>query len=429
MATSQLVQNSLENKLNNNRDYSNYVDPEKARQYFETSDMLRANADKYNLNPFSSTSNYGLNNNQSTSYNTGALINPNLNNLNTSYTGSKNLNYDTSNLTTQLQNISNKIGNYANNLTSKEEYLSNLTSRITELINKQKQATVDQYNMAYQNEMDQLNYAKDQATKTAKEQQRKIAGTKAQQLLSLDKALAKQGLSGSGEAISNRLALDIASEENSNNIGLNLQDKLSEYDMQGLIALRNKDDGIKSALAQIDSDEASYMLSAYEEAENYNMNVLNYQLSIAQTQADIQTAIDEAKYRQAQFEEGIREYNESLAEQIRQYNEDLAERKRQYDTTFAENQRQYNNSLAEQVRQFNENLAYNKKVNSLDEDYGDLITNINNYNTNTSNNSLLTNNNTKNIAIAKTVAGTSASNNINPLKFTKGGYFTINKSK
>ncbi len=399
MATSQLVTNSLENKLNS-RDYSRYVDPQKARDYFATSDYLRANADKYNLNPFTSQSQQ-VGNNKTTSYNTGAIINPNLNNSNS---------YNSKNLVNQLQNISNQIGGYANNFTTKEQYLSNLTNKITDLINKQKEATTGLYNTAYQNEIDQLNYAKEQATKQAKEQQRQIKGTKAQQLLSLDQALARQGLSGAGEAISNRLALDIAAEENANNVGLNLQDQLGEYEMQGIIALRNRDEGIKNALAQLDSDEANYMLNAYKEAENYNMNLLNYQLNIAQTQADIQSAIDDAIYRQAQFEEGIRQYNSSLAEQIRQYNENLAEEKRQYDK-----------NLAEQQRQFNEELNRSKSSSSSSEEdeflsqlLGEDIINsdISNESSELGNilNEALLNSNSK----------------YDPLKFRSNGYFTLN---
>lgn len=360
MATSQLVTNSLENKINNDKNYGNYADPEKAKQYFEMSNYLRANANDYNLNPF--------NPNNINNYNTGALINPNLSNklnnqanynsnlnANTGLNRNGNTSYNTNGLVNQLQGISNNIGNYMNNMTSKEEYLNSLTSKITDLINSQKQATIGQYNTAYQNELDQLNYAKQQSTNIAKEQQRQIKGTKAQQLLALDQALAKQGLNGSGEAISNRLALDIAAEENANDVGLNLQDQLGEYEMQGLIALRNKDDGIKNALAQIDSDEAQYMLNAYQEAENYNMNLLSQKLNIAKTQADIQNAIDDAKYRQAQFEEGIREFNENLAEQIRQYELDSQEDKRRYEKNFDEN-----------VRQFNEELAYRKEYANSD---------------------------------------------------------------
>lgn len=395
MATSQLVTNSLENKLNS-RDYSKYVDPQKAKDYFAMSDYLRANEDKYNLNPFTPQN---VGNNRTTSYNTGAIINPKLNNSN---------NYNSNNLVNQLQNISNKIGSYGNNLTTKEQYLSNLTNKITDLINKQKEATTGLYNTAYQNEIDQLNYAKEQATKQAKEQQRQIKGTKAQQLLSLDQALARQGLSGAGEAISNRLALDIAAEENANYVGLNLQDQLGEYEMQGIIALRNRDEGIKNALAQLDSDEANYMLNAYQEAENYNMNLLNYQLNIAQTQADIQSAIDDAIYRQAQFEEGIRQYNSSLAEQIRQYNENLAEQKRQYDK-----------NLAEQQRQFNEELNYRKSSSSNN----DLLTQLLGEDT-----SDMTGESDENYDFSNLLneALSSTNSKYDPLKFRSNGYFTLN---
>lgn len=395
MATSQLVTNSLENKLNS-RDYSKYVDPQKAKEYFAISDYLRANEDKYNLNPFAPQN---VGNNRTTSYNTGAIINPKLNNSN---------NYNSNNLVNQLQNISNKIGSYGNNLTTKEQYLSNLTNKITDLINKQKEATTGLYNTAYQNEIDQLNYAKEQATKQAKEQQRQIKGTKAQQLLSLDQALARQGLSGAGEAISNRLALDIAAEENANDVGLNLQDQLGEYEMQGIIALRNRDEGIKNTLAQLDSDEANYMLNAYQEAENYNMNLLNYQLNIAQTQADIQSAIDDAIYRQAQFEEGIRQYNSSLAEQIRQYNENLAEQKRQYDK-----------NLAEQQRQFNEELNYRKSSSSNN----DLLTQLLGEDT-----SDMTGESDENYDFSNLLneALSSTNSKYDPLKFRSNGYFTLN---
>lgn len=418
MATSQLVSNSLENKINNDtRDYSMFVDPQKAREFYATSDYLRANADKYNLNPFSSsnTGSASYGNTKSTSYNKGAIINPNIGANGVNYS-SGSTNYNTNNLVSQLQAISNKVGNFGNNLTTKEQYLSNLTSKITELINKQKEATTGLYNTAYQNEIDQLNYAKKQASNQAKEQQREIRGTKAQQLLALDQALARQGLAGSGEALSNRLALDIASEENANEVGLNLQDQLGEIEMQGIIALRNKDEGIKNALAQIDSDEAQYMLNAYQEAENYNMNLLNYQLGIAQTQADIQSAIDDAKYRQAQFEENIRQYNESLAEQIRQYNINLEENKRQYDT-----------NLAEQIRQFNEELAYKKEyanndslANLLGEDTEIVETTSNNKDEEELN------------SLLQSLLNTSTKSNTNnkkadPLKFYPSGYFTFNK--
>lgn len=396
MATSQLVTNSLENKLNS-RDYSKYVDPQKAKEYFAISDYLRANEDKYNLNPFAPQN---VGNNRTTSYNTGAIINPKLNNSN---------NYNSNNLVNQLQNISNKIGSYGNNLTTKEQYLSNLTNKITDLINKQKEATTGLYNTAYQNEIDQLNYAKEQATRQAKEQQRQIKGTKAQQLLSLDQALARQGLSGAGEAISNRLALDIAAEENANDVGLNLQDQLGEYEMQGIIALRNRDEGIKNALAQLDSDEANYMLNAYKEAENYNMNLLNYQLNIAQTQADIQSAIDDAIYRQAQFEEGIRQYNSSLAEQIRQYNENLAEQKRQYDK-----------NLAEQQRQFNEELNYKKSSSSNNDLFTQLLGEDTSDITGESDEKNYDFSNLLNEALSST------NSKYDPLKFRSNGYFTLN---
>lgn len=421
MATSQLVSNSLENKINNDtRDYSRFVDPEKAREFYATSDYLRANADKYNLNPFSSnnnvSANYGNSNTKSTSYNKGAIVNPNISSNRINYSSGNDAGYNTNNLVSQLQSISNKVGNFGNNLTTKEQYLSNLTNKITELINNQKQATTGLYNTAYQNEIDQLNYAKQQATNQAKEQQREIRGTKAQQLLALEQALARQGLIGSGEALSNRLALDIASEENANEVGLNLQDQLGEIEMQGIISLRNKDEGIKNALAQIDSDEAQYMLNAYQEAENYNMNLLNQQLNIAQTQADIQSAINDAQYRQAQFEENIRQYNESLAEQIRQYNTDLEESKRQYET-----------SLAEQIRQFNEELAYKKeyaKSNSLADLLGEDIESVETTSNNKEEEELN--------SLIQSLLNTSTKSNTNnskadPLKFYPSGYFTLNK--
>jgi hypothetical protein len=60
------------------------------------------------------------------------------------------------------------------------------------------------------------------------------------------------------------------------------------------------------------------------------------------------------------FDEGVRQYEQTFAENVRQF-----------DTSFAENQRQYNESLAEQKRQHNEQMSYNwANLNSKKSDNG-----------------------------------------------------------
>jgi hypothetical protein len=56
---------------------------------------------------------------------------------------------------------------------------------------------------------------------------------------------------------------------------------------------------------------------------------------------------------------GVRQYEQTFAENVRQFDTSFAEQQRQYNESLAEQQRQYNESLAEQKRQHNEQMSYN----------------------------------------------------------------------
>ena len=81
--------------------------------------------------------------------------------------------------------------------------------------------------------------------------------------------------------------------------------------------------------------------TAYERDYQDWMNMVNQ----ANTMAGMQQT---DWWNQKEFDENVRQYDQSFAEQ-----------QRQFDTSFAEQQRQYNESLAEQKRQHNEQMSYN----------------------------------------------------------------------
>ena len=83
---------------------------------------------------------------------------------------------------------------------------------------------------------------------------------------------------------------------------------------------------------------------------NYESNFL-YQPQQEQYlyfQYQLQQALEKKKY-----EESVRQYNTTLAEQKRQYEKDYALKEKEY----KENQRQFNESLAEQKRQYNTSIS------------------------------------------------------------------------
>lgn len=112
-------------------------------------------------------------------------------------------------------------------------------------------------------------------------------------------------------------------------------------------------------------DEGSEMrslLSAYRDADDeyysrYRDGVSDWQSDLKRLATAYESARDyeygaardtvEDEQWQKEFDEGIRQYEATLAEKKRQYDSDLAEKQRQYESTLAEKQRQYNASLAQ----------------------------------------------------------------------------------
>ena len=59
------------------------------------------------------------------------------------------------------------------------------------------------------------------------------------------------------------------------------------------------------------------------------------------------------------FDESVRQYDQTFAENVRQYDQTFAENVRQYDQTFTEQKRQFDETLTEQKRQHDEQMSLN----------------------------------------------------------------------
>ena len=111
-------------------------------------------------------------------------------------------------------------------------------------------------------------------------------------------------------------------------------------------------------------DEGSEMrslLSAYRDADDENYS--RYRDGVSDWQSDLKrlaSAYESARdyeYGAARDTVEDEQWQKKFDEGIRQYEATLAEKKRQYDSNFAEKQRQYESDLAEKQRQYNASLA------------------------------------------------------------------------
>lgn len=234
-----------------------------------------------------------------------------------------NVSYDNANINKYSAN-----GGYFDQMQSKESYLNDLTTKISDMFNKREEATTGSYNLAYDNEIGALEKARMNLKTDGSMQRRELQANNIRQMKDLDRRRAENGLNNGGEALTNELQIDISNEENANKLGIEIIKGLGDIESKQVEALRNKDQGLKIALSQLGGEESGMLLSAYKEAENYNMTKLNYDLGLAQTQEQIRQAVLQAEERQKTFEE-----------QVRQYSETQAENQRQFDTTFNENKR------------------------------------------------------------------------------------------
>ena len=111
--------------------------------------------------------------------------------------------------------------------------------------------------------------------------------------------------------------------------------------------------------------KANLQLNEYGQRVNAAYNLYNAASDRADTmyQREYNSWVDAINnaWKQKEFDENVRQYEQSFAEEVRQYEATLAENKRQYDTSLAENQRQYDTSFAENQRQYDTSLAENQR--------------------------------------------------------------------
>lgn len=270
-------------------------------------------------------------------------------------------------------------GGYFDPMTSKEDYIGNLTTKITDMFNQQESAITQQSDLAYSNEIGALEKARTNIKEDARLGRRDLQASNIRSKMDLERRRTEMGLAGGGEALSDEVDIDISNEENANKLGMQVMKQLGEIEGQKVNALRNKDAQLKIDLAKLGGAESEQLLSAYKEAENYNMTKLSQELNLAKTGEEVKNAIIQAEERQKAFAETVRQFNVGQASE----KEQLAESKRQFEKTYALQLKQLAKSgsggssgqtanqkavLEENKRQFD--LEYALKLKALEDPFG-----------------------------------------------------------
>ena len=260
----------------------------------------------------------------------GSLNELNTMNPNTASLYGKNVNYANASA-----NKFSASGGYFEPMASKEDYIGNLTSKITDMFNQQESAVTQEANLGYENTIGALDKARANVKEDSMYARRDAQAKGIMDKMDLERRRNEMGLTGGGEALSNEVDIDVANEENANKISLEVIKQLGDIEGQKVTALRNKDAELKIAITKLGGQESEQLLSAYKEAENYNITKLNEELTLAKTGLEVRDAILQAEERQKTFEEQIRQFNVSEAENKRQFEVSQAESKRQFNITSA----------------------------------------------------------------------------------------------